>query len=217
MRSSKARVVREADLVPWAANNRLGRRSILASRSELSAFLESVERRAFKQAVFAVRDEEAALDIVQDAMLRLAEKYGHRPAAELPLLFHRIVQNAIRDYFRRQKVRSLWTTLLSSLGPPGGEDDEHDPLETLQPADGSKGEETPEEQLERTQVLEIIEQELTKLPPRQREAFIMRYWEELDVADTARIMGCSEGSVKTHCSRAAHALAAALKARGITL
>ena len=101
----------------------------MASRSELSAFLENVERRAFKQAVFAVRDEEAALDIVQDAMLRLAEKYGHRPAEELPLLFHRIVQNAIRDWFRRQKVRSLWTTLLSSLSPSRGEDDEQDPLE----------------------------------------------------------------------------------------
>ena len=163
-----------------------------------------------------MRDEEAALDIVQDAMLRLAEKYGHRPAAELPLLFHRIVQNAIRDYFRRQKVRSLWTTLLSSLGA-GREESDIDPLETLQAADGSNTEEGPGEQLERTQVLEIIEQELSKLPQRQRQAFIMRYWEELDVAETARAMGCSEGSVKTHCSRAAHALAAALKARGISL
>jgi RNA polymerase sigma-70 factor, ECF subfamily len=188
----------------------------LASRSELSAFLEGVERRAFKQAVFAVRDEEAALDIVQDAMLRLAEKYGHRPAAELPLLFHRIVQNAIRDWFRRQKVRSLWTTLLSSLTPGRGEDDDHDPLETLQAADGSNVVESPASLLERSQVLEIIEQEISRLPPRQREAFIMRYWEELDVAETAKVMGCSEGSVKTHCSRAAHTLAAALKARGIT-
>jgi RNA polymerase sigma-70 factor (ECF subfamily) len=189
----------------------------LASRSELSAFLESVERRAFKQAVFAVRDEDAALDIVQDAMLRLAEKYGHRPVAELPLLFHRIVQNAIRDYFRRQKVRSLWTTLLSSLGAGRTEDEDYDPLETLQVGDGSNVAEAPGVLLERTQVLEIIEQELTKLPPRQRQAFIMRYWEELDVAETARAMGCSEGSVKTHCSRAAHALAAALKQRGVTL
>jgi RNA polymerase sigma-70 factor (ECF subfamily) len=187
----------------------------LASRSELSAFLEGVERRAFKQAVFAVRDEEAALDIVQDAMLRLSEKYGHRPAAELPLLFHRIVQNAIRDWFRRQKVRSLWTTLFSSLGGRG-EDDE-DPLETLEAADGSAEANTPAEALERSQVIEIIEQELKKLPPRQREAFIMRYWEELDVAETAKAMGCSEGSVKTHCSRAAHALAAALKTRGVSL
>jgi len=167
--------------------------------------------------MFAVRDEDAALDIVQDAMLRLAEKYGHRPVAELPLLFHRIVQNAIRDWFRRQKVRSLWTTLFSSLGAGRGEDDEHDPLETLEAADGSNVEEEPGVQLERSQVLEIIEQEITKLPPRQREAFIMRYWEELDVAETAKAMGCSEGSVKTHCSRATHALATALKARGITL
>jgi RNA polymerase sigma-70 factor (ECF subfamily) len=163
-----------------------------------------------------VRDEEAALDIVQDAMLRLSEKYGDRPVAELPLLFHRIVQNAIRDYYRRQKVRSLWTTLLSSLSPARNDDEEHDPLETLQ-VSGESNPKSPLENLESAQVLEIIEQELKRLPSRQREAFIMRYWEELDVAETARVMGCSEGSVKTHCSRAAHTLAAALKARGITL
>jgi RNA polymerase sigma-70 factor, ECF subfamily len=166
--------------------------------------------------VFAVREQEAALDIVQDAMLRLAEKYGDRPSAELPLLFHRIMQNAIRDWFRRQKVRSLWTTLLSSL-TPGRDDEEQDPLETLAAAGGSNVEEAPGEQLERSQVLEIIEEEISRLPERQREAFIMRYWEELDVAETARRMRCSEGSVKTHCSRAAHTLAAALRARGITL
>ena len=187
----------------------------LASRSELEAFLKSIERRAFKQAVFAVRDEEAALDIVQDAMLRLAEKYGQRPAAELPLLFHRIVQNAVRDWFRRQKVRSLWTTLLSSL--TGSDDEDRDPLETLEAAGGSNPQNEPLEGLQQTQVIEIIEQELARLPGRQREAFIMRYWEELDVAETAKVMGCSEGSVKTHCSRATHALAIALKARGITL
>src|SRR5678809_5020 len=187
----------------------------LASRSELEAFLKSIERRAFKQAVFAVRDEEAALDIVQDAMLRLAEKYGQRPAAELPLLFHRIVQNAIRDWFRRQKVRSLWTTLLSSL-TGNREDDDQDPLETLEVSDGSNRYEAPAARLEQAQVIEIIEQEISRLPARQREAFILRYWEELDVAETARAMNCSEGSVKTHCSRAAHALATALKARGIT-
>ncbi len=187
----------------------------LASRSELSTFLAGVEKRAFKQAMFAVRDEEAALDIVQDAMLRLAEKYGHLPVGELPLLFHRIVQNAIRDWFRRQKVRSMWTTLLSSLSG-NREDDDQDPLETLEAADGSNRQAAPAEQLEQAQVLEIIEQEISRLPPRQREAFILRYWEELDVAETARAMNCSEGSVKTHCSRAAHALAAALTARGIT-
>jgi RNA polymerase sigma-70 factor (ECF subfamily) len=187
----------------------------LASRSELSSFLEDVEKRAFKQAMFAVRDEQAALDIVQDAMLRLAEKYGQRPVAELPMLFHRIVQNAIRDWFRRQKVRSLWTTLLSSL-TPGSREEDDDPLETLLPADESNPEDAPSSRLEQRQVLDIIEQEISRLPARQREAFILRYWEELDVAETARAMNCSEGSVKTHCSRAAHALADALRARGIT-
>jgi len=166
--------------------------------------------------VFAVRDDESALDIVQDAMLRLAEKYGDRPAEELPLLFHRIVQNAIRDWYRRQRVRSLWTTLLSSLYPGRGEEDEQDPLDSLAEAQGTPRQ-TPADQLERSQVLEIIEQELGKLPARQREAFLMRYWEELDVAETAMAMGCSEGSVKTHCSRAARALGSALKARGIVL
>ena len=200
-------------LIPSTANNREGRS--LASRSELSAFLEGVEKRAFKQAVFAVRDEEAALDIVQDAMLRLAEKYGHLPAAELPALFHRIVQNAIRDWFRRQKVRSVWTTQLSSLGP--GDDDDQDPLETLRPEAGSQEALSPAALLEQGQVLEILREELLRLPERQREAFVLRYWDELDVADTARRMRCSEGSVKTHCSRAAHALRDALKARGITL
>ena len=81
----------------------------------MAAFLAEVERRAFKQAVFAVRDSHSALDIVQDAMLKLTDKYAGKPAAELPLLFQRILQNTIRDFYRRQKVRSLWTTLFSSL------------------------------------------------------------------------------------------------------
>ena len=187
----------------------------LASRSELSAFLAGVERRAFKQALFAVRDEEAALDIVQDAMLRLAEKYGAKPPAELPLLFQRILQNAIRDFFRRRKVRSLWTTLFSALSPQ--RDDDEDPLETLESAAGPTPQRGPDAQVEQVQLLDLIEKEIEKLPARQREAFLLRYWEELDVAETAAVMGCSEGSVKTHCSRAAHALAAALKARGIEL
>jgi RNA polymerase sigma-70 factor, ECF subfamily len=164
-----------------------------------------------------VRDEDAALDIVQDAMLRLAERYGDRPAAELAPLFQRILQNAIRDWYRRQKVRSLWTTVLSSLsGSRDGEEDS-DPLETMEVPAGSNSEGQPGTQLERKQVIEIINEEVQKLPERQRQAFLLRYLDELDVAETAEQMGCSEGSVKTHCSRAAHALAAALKARGITL
>ena len=147
-------------------------------------------------------------------MLKLAEKYGDKPAAELPLLFQRILQNTIRDYYRRQKVRSLWTTLLSSL--TSADDDDADPLETML-FEGGSTVAVPESELEQSQLLGIIEKELEKLPPRQREAFLMRYWEDMDIAETAAAMGCSEGSVKTHCSRATHSLAAALKAKGISL
>lgn len=185
----------------------------LASSTELSEFLANVERRAFKQALFAVRNEDAALDIIQDSMLRLAEKYGGKPAPELPLLFQRILQNAIRDWYRRQKVRSMWTTLLSSLGSDR-EQAESDPLDTLIVESNIR---TPHDEVERRQILDLIEHEVQRLPLRQRQAFLLRYWEELDVAQTAASMGCSAGSVKTHCSRATHALAAALKAKGIQL
>lgn len=188
----------------------------MATRAELSAFLASVERRAYRQAQFAVRTNEDALDIVQDAMIKLAQHYGERPAAELPLLFTRILQNAIHDFFRRQKVRSTWTTLFSALGG-SDEDGEADPLDTLEAQPGSRAAESAADELQRAQTIAAIEEELQKLPPRQREAFLLRYWEDLDVAETAAVMGCSEGSVKTHCSRAVHALARALRARGIEL
>jgi RNA polymerase sigma-70 factor (ECF subfamily) len=175
-----------------------------------------VERRAFKQTVFAVHEDQAALDIVQDSMMKLAEKYAAKPAAELPLLFQRILQNTMRDHFRRQKVRSTWTTLLSNLGM-GGDDDDFDPLETFEVDDDSSIPTSPADQLEQSQVMASIEEAVKALPARQREAFMLRYWEELDVSETAKAMGCSEGSVKTHCSRATHALAKVLRAKGITL
>ncbi len=164
-----------------------------------------------------MRDEQAALDVVQDSMLKLSEKYGAKPLVELPMLFQRILQNTIRDYYRRYKVRAMWTAQLSSLasGKDGGE--ETDPLETLAPAEDSNEALGPPDHLEKSQLIVSIEDELKKLPPRQRQAFLLRYWEELDVAETAEAMGCSQGSVKTHCSRAAHTLASALKRRGITL
>ena len=164
-----------------------------------------------------MRDEQAALDVVQDSMLKLSEKYGAKPLAELPMLFQRILQNTIRDYYRRYKVRAAWTTQLSSMltGKESGED--ADPLETLAPAEGSNQALGPPDHLEKSQLIVLIEDELRKLPPRQREAFLLRYWEEMDVAETAQAMGCSEGSVKTHCSRAAHTLATALKRKGIAL
>ncbi|MEN9357775.1 MAG: hypothetical protein RL695_1946 [Pseudomonadota bacterium] len=188
---------------------------LLATRTELSDFLADVERRAFKQAVFAVKNEEQALDIVQDSMLKLAESYAGKPVGELPMLFQRILQNTIRDFYRRQKVRSLWTTLLSALTPGNGHDhdEEYDPLDTMEVE--NSGIATPHASLEQTQVIAAIEKEIEKLPPRQREAFLMRYWEDMDIAETAAAMGCTEGSVKTHCSRATHTLAAALKLKGI--
>jgi RNA polymerase sigma-70 factor (ECF subfamily) len=189
----------------------------LASPREISAFLADVERRAFKQALFAVRDEDAALDIVQDAMLKLTENYAGKPIGELPMLFQRILQNAIHDHVRRQKVRSTWTMLLSAIGQRDDRDEDHDALDTLQADSDAEGNVDPAANAEQRQTMHAIEHALAKLPARQREAFLLRYWEELDVAETAAAMGCSEGSVKTHCSRAVHALAEMLRAKGITL
>jgi RNA polymerase sigma-70 factor (ECF subfamily) len=189
----------------------------LASDKELADFLKSVEKRAFKRTSFTVRDDDAALDIVQDAMIRLAEKYVDRPAAELPLLFQRILSNATMDWFRRRKVRQAVISNMSDFDT-GSEDGEgFDLLESLETVEGSLGAESAADTYGREQILLQIEQEVAQLPGRQREAFLLRYWEELDVAETATAMGCSEGSVKTHCSRAVHALAKALKAKGITL
>jgi RNA polymerase sigma-70 factor (ECF subfamily) len=183
----------------------------MATTRELSDFLEAVERRAFKQTVYAVRDDHSAFDIVQDAMMKLVEKYGDKPAVELPMLFQRILQNTMRDFWRRQKVRNLWTTLLSSFGVvEGGED--QDPLEKIDVEDNS---DEPSAQLEQSQTIKLIEKALEKLPTRQREAFVLRYWEEMDVAETAKVMGCSDGSVKTHCSRAVRSLAVELKKHGL--
>lgn len=187
----------------------------MATREELSDFLAGVERRAFKQALFAVRDEDAALDIVQEAMVKLAEHYGDRPVVELPLLFTRILQNATNDHFRRQKVRNTWISLFSSFTSP--DDENSDPLATIEALAGTGQAESSADQVERAQIVGIIEEEIGRLPPRQREAFLLRYWEDYDVAETAAAMGCSEGSVKTHCSRATHALARALRTRGIKL
>ncbi|MBS7404654.1 MAG: RNA polymerase sigma factor [Oxalobacter sp.] len=188
----------------------------MATDKELSDFLASIEKRAFKQAVYAVRRDETALDIVQDAMIKLAEKYGDRPASELPMLFQRILQNTISDFFRREKVRNTWVSLFSSMSA-NSDDDDFDLLDVYQGDEGNEVVESSADKLERAQVLTIIEEEIEKLPARQREAFLMRYWNDMDVAETAEAMNCSEGSVKTHCSRAAHALAKALKARGIEL
>jgi len=190
---------------------------VLATQQEFSNFLAKIERRAYKQALFAVRDEHLALDIVQESMMKLVEKYAAKPSEELPLLFQRILQNTIRDFYRRQKTRSLWTTLFSSFtSGKENENEDYDFLETLR-VESASNPGNPQEKLEQSESIRVIERALSDLPARQREAFLLRYWEDMDVSETAKIMGCSEGSVKTHCSRATHALAIVLSKKGITL
>ena len=193
-----------------------GRGTHLASDKELSDFLKSVEKRAFKRTVYAVRDDDAALDIVQDTMIRLSQSYADRPPAELPLLFQRILSNATMDWFRRQRVRNAVMQNMSDFDSDAGEG-EFDLLERLESAAGMLGAESAADSVSRTQTLQLIEEQVSALPARQREAFLLRYWEEFDVAETAAAMGCSIGSVKTHCSRAVHALAKALRTKGISL
>ncbi len=189
-------------------------RTSLATEQELSDFLKSVERRAFKRSVYHVRDNEAALDIVQDAMMKLAEHYGDKPPGELPMLFQRILSNCTLDWFRRQKTRNALFSNMSDF-ESASEDGDFDLLETFELQGGSQQAESAEDSTRRAQILREIETEIQGLPARQREAFLMRYWEDMDVAETAAAMGCSEGSVKTHCSRAVQALSKALKAKGL--
>ncbi len=186
----------------------------MASELELTQFLKSVEKRAFKRSLYHVRDEDAALDIVQDSMMKLAEHYGDKPASELPMLFQRILSNTTLDWFRRQKTKNA---LFSNFNQFEGNDDQEgfDLLETHLVSEGQEQIESAETTIQRHQSVHEIEEEIQKLPARQREAFLLRYWEELDVAETAAVMGCSEGSVKTHCSRAVQALSSALKAKGM--
>jgi RNA polymerase sigma-70 factor, ECF subfamily len=186
----------------------------LATERELSDFLRGVEKRAFKRSLYHVRDEEAALDIVQDSMMKLAEHYGDKPASELPMLFQRILSNCTLDWFRRQKTRNALFSNMSEF-EASTEDGDFDLLQTYAFTDASQQVESAEDSTRRGQVLREIETHIQELPLRQREAFLMRYWEDMDVAETAAAMGCSEGSVKTHCSRAVQALSKALKAKGI--
>ena len=214
--SGSAVAKRRDDIISKGPNAGNLSRNQLATDQELNSFLKNAERRAFKRTAYAVRDEDAALDVVQDAMIRLAASYADRPAAELPLLFARILSNATMDWFRRQKVRNGVLKNFSDF-EGHGEDGDFDILEILESQDGSLESESAADSVSRSQILLAIDGEVALLPARQREAFLLRYWEEFDVAETAVAMGCSEGSVKTHCSRAVHALAKALKTKGISL
>jgi RNA polymerase sigma-70 factor, ECF subfamily len=170
---------------------------------ELNRFLSGVERRAFTMARFATGNADEALDVIQDAMLDFVKRYSGRPAGEWSVLFYRILQSRITDWYRRTSVRNRFRHWFA-----GNDDDEgEDPLQRI--ADPSSPD--PAKELMRRNAAEELENAVRQLPLRQRQAFLLRAWEGLDVAQTASAMGCSEGSVKTHFSRAVHTLRALLE------
>lgn len=179
------------------------RATTLQREQQLNQFLAGVERRALRFAEIAVRDRDEALDLVQDAMIKLARNYAERPEEEWTPLFYRILQNGIRDWYRRQGVRNR---VIVWFGRGAKADDDYDPVaQAPDPAGRS-----PDEQAQTAETMQQLESAVGQLPGRQREAFMLRALEGLDVAGTAVAMGCSEGSVKTHYFRAVHALRDAL-------
>lgn len=171
----------------------------LQRERELNLFLADVQKRALRIAEISVRDRDEALDIVQDAMIRLARKYAARSGSEWTPLFYRILQNGVRDWHRRRAVRNR---VLVWFGKSAGENGDSDVI-ALAPDPAGR---TPDLELQSREAMQCLERALRALPPRQREAFMLRSFEGLDVAGTAVAMGCSEGSVKTHYSRAVHSL-----------
>ncbi|MEM9530463.1 MAG: RNA polymerase sigma factor [Pseudomonadota bacterium] len=164
------------------------------STQRLDLFLRSVERQAFKMAHYATSDSNEALDIVQDAMTAFVRRYREKPEPQWRPLFFRSVDNRIKDWFRRRKVRSRWQLFRSREDAP-------DPVDSA-PAEAP----TPDAATGHSEAGVALEAALRALPDRQRQAFLLRTWQGLSVAETARAMGCSDGSVKTHLSRAMSAL-----------
>ncbi len=176
---------------------------VRAAPASMNAFLAQVERRAFRMAELNLGHREDAMDAVQDAMLRLVKHYSEKPAQEWTPLFWGILRRRIVDLQRRRKVRSIM------VGWLGGKDDDGEDLPAWEPADTGPG---PLERLNDAQSYADMAAAVKLLPQRQREAFMLRVLEGLDVAETAQAMGCSEGSVKTHLSRALQRLRDQLEA-----
>lgn len=164
----------------------------------LEQFLKQVEKRAYRMALIATSNVDDALDIVQDAMLVLASKYATRSKDQWPPLFHRILQNKIRDHYRRQKVRNIYQNWFGS----DEEGLEEDPIQSI--ADDKVHD--PIRKISGERALDDLEVALKTLPVRQQQTFLLRAWEGLDVKQTAEAMGLSTGSIKTHYSRALQAL-----------
>jgi RNA polymerase sigma-70 factor, ECF subfamily len=170
----------------------------------LDQFLQSVERRAFKIAQLGLRNEDDALDAVQDSMMKLVQSYGSRGEDELRPLFYRILSNRIRDMQRRRTVRGRIMAWL----PARDADSDEEEIDTI--AQTASPEPEPARRLEIDEAIGVLESAIADLPPRQQQAFLLRNFEGLDVAETANAMGCSEGSVKTHYFRALESLRARL-------
>lgn len=201
MRSSALTLTTAATVAD--AENRLEEK-FLQQRAAMERFLAGIERRAYRVAQLAVRDADDALDIVQDAMLKLCRHYGHAPVEEWQLLFFRILKNCILDHQRRQTVRRRFMAWLPRAAD--GEDEEQDLIAT---APGAPSD-APDHQVAMSDAMTALEQALGELPGRQQQAFVLRTLEGLDVAATAAVMGCSQGSVKTHYFRAVQSLRATL-------
>jgi RNA polymerase sigma-70 factor, ECF subfamily len=175
------------------------------STRALEGFLASVEAKAFRIAQIALRHEDDALDAVQDAMLRLVRSYSSRPPEEWRPLFYRILENCVRDMQRRRSVRGRVLSWYHRAFGDDAVEGESDPLEQV-----SDPAPIPSAQAQTDETMRALETALAGLPARQRQAFLLRSLEGLDVAATAKAMGCSEGSVKTHYFRALQALRAQL-------
>ena len=158
----------------------------------MEAFLKSVEKKAYRIALLGSGQPDDALDIVQESMIKLVSKYADKPEEELTALFYRILHNQIKDFQRRRTVRSRWFSWLND------DEGEEDPLQKF----ADPNEQGAEHQLKVDGAFVQLESALKDLPFRQQQAFLLRSWEELSVAETAQVMGCSAGSVKTHYSRA---------------
>ena len=168
------------------------------SETAMDSFLASVERRAFRMARVAVAgNNEDALDIVQDAMFSFVRRYAGKPEKEWAPLFHRVLQNTIRDWFRRQKIRNRWRGWVSNFSGRG-EEEKEDPMARVVD-NGNPG---PETAAEHQDAMTALEGAFQKLPLRQQQAFLLRMWEGLSIVETAEAMKCSAGSVKSHYSRA---------------
>ena len=186
------------------AHRREARECILDAARELERFLKDVERRGFRMAEIALRNADDALDVVQEAMIQLAQSYGTRPPEEWKPLFYRILQNRIHDWQRRRRTRSKFITWWTG-GVADEGDEAPDPIENAAALDAG-----PARRLENDEAMAALDSALGALPPRQQQAFLLRTFEGLDVAETAAAMGCSEGSVKTHYFRALQSLRARL-------